>query len=257
MQRLIAGSLLGICLLVAAATEAIGGSGTTGTTVQQSDVRFTTAAPGKSAGFGMAIASTDQTNPRNRQPKRTTSFGISFPAGTSIDSRVAPQCRASESDFAAADDPDDACPRGSKLGIGRAAVRLPFPGMADVPGTVSAYNAVKGLLVFVDFPTMNKTLLLRPKFAGLRLTTVVPRICLPPGTPQNDCAGGFGGPQEAILVQLTLRTRPKSARSARGPRRLVRTPRTCPSGGWALRTNFRYSDGSSLVIPARSRCRRP
>jgi hypothetical protein len=257
-MRLIKGSLAGVVLLGAVAAAAFGDSGTTGTTVQQSDLRFTTAAPGKSAGVRIAIASTDQANPRNRQPKRVTNFDITFPRGSTIDTKAAPQCTASDSDFAQAAAPDDACPRGSKIGIGRAAMRLPIPGTADFPGTVSAYNANKGLLVFMSFPTANQTLVLRPKFRGLKLFTSVPQVCMPPATPANNCADNFGNAQEAILVQLALNTTPKSRRSAGGARRLFRTPRTCPSGGrWGFKARFKYADGTGLSIPADSRCRRP
>jgi hypothetical protein len=257
-MHLIKGSLAGVVLLGAVATAAFGASGTTGTTEQQSDLRFTTTAPGKSAGVRIAIASTDRTNPRNRQPKRVTNFDITFPRGSTIDTKAAPQCTASDIDFAEADDPDDACPRGSKIGIGRAAMRLPIPGTADFPGTVSAYNANKGLVVFMSFPTANQTLVLRPKFRGLRLSIPVPQVCMPPATPANNCTDNSGNQQEAILVQLALNTTPTSRRSAGGTRRLIRTPRFCPSGRrWGFRASFKYADGAGLSIPADSRCRRP
>lgn len=257
MRHLIVGSLSGALLLVAGATDGFGGTGTSGTTVQSSDVEFTSTATKRSAGVRISISSTDQQNPQNRQPKRIASFAVTFPQGTRIDSRAAPQCRATDLDFTQADNPDEACPRGSKIATGRAAMRLPFPGTADFLGTVSAYNANKGLTLFIDFPTAGQSLVLRPKFRGLRLRTSVPQTCVPPAQPQSDCAGNFGARQEAILVALNLNTRPKSARSATGRRRLIRTPKACPSSGWGFRTSFKYADGSALTIPSSSHCRRP
>ena len=258
MRRLIAGLLSTALLLVAVASGAFGASGATGTTDQNSQIGFTTTARAKSAGVRIAISSTDPTNTtRNRQPKRITNFDITFPRGSTIDSKAAPQCKATDNDFAQADNPDDACPRGSKIGIGRAAMRLPFPGSADFLGTVSAYNANKGLVLFVNFPTANQTLVLRSKFRGLRLLTPIPHTCVPPTTPQNNCSDSFGNPQEAVLVQLALSTRPKSHRSPLGVRRLIKTPRTCPSDGWTFHANFKYADGTTLKIPSKSSCRRP
>ncbi len=258
MRRLIAGLLSTALLLVAVASGAFGASGTTGTTVQNSQLGFTTAARAKSAGVRIAVSSTDVTNTtRNRQPKRLTNFDITFPRGSSIDSKTVPQCKATENDFAQSSNPDDACPRGSKVGIGRAAMRLPFQGTADFLGTVSAYNANKGLLLFVNFPTANQTLLLRSKFRGLRLLTTIPQTCVPPTTPQNNCSDSFGNPQEAVLVQLALNTRPKSHRYPLGVRRLISTPKICPSGGWTFDANFKYADGTTLKIPATASSRRP
>jgi hypothetical protein len=257
MRHLIVGSLSSALVLVSVATDAFGTTGTSGTTVQQSEARFTTTATAKSAGVRFAIASTDQQNPRNRQPKRITNFTITLPSGSSIDSKTVPQCKATAFDFEQASNPDDACPRGSKVGIGRAAMRLPFPGTSDFPGTVSAYNANKGLLVFMNFPAANLKLLLRAKFSGLTLRIAIPHTCVPPTVPANDCADNFGGRQEAILVQMGLTTRPKSHRTRLGVRKLIRTPRACPSDGWHFRANFKYADGSTLTIPSKSSCRRP
>ena len=55
---------------------------------------------------------------------------------------------------------------------------------ADSLGTVSAYNANKGLILFINFPTARQSLVLRPKFRGLRLQAAVPQpACRPPCQP--------------------------------------------------------------------------
>ena len=257
MRHLVAGMLTGIFLVVAVAA-AFGDTAQSGTTEQSFDGSFTTGRAAKSAGFRISMASTDDTNTiGNRQPKRITNFDITFPRGSKIDSPAAPQCRATDDVFANADDPDDACPRGSKIGTGRAALRAPIRGLGDFPGVITAYNAPKGLLLFVNFESANQTWLLRPKFSGLRLRTTVPQACVPPATPANDCAGQGGRKQELTLVQLSLNTTRRSTRRRRGVRRLMRTPATCPSNSnWTFKTVFRYSDTTSVAIPTLSRCRR-
>ena len=61
-------------------------------------------------------------------------------------------------DFANAQNPDDACPKGSAIGSGKVAARTPFNGVADFTGTVNAYNAPKGLILYVNVQSANQTL---------------------------------------------------------------------------------------------------
>ena len=240
--------LLAVPALVVAAT------GTSGTTVQNYDQTYAVKKPGRSTGTKLAVASTDDTNPRNRQPKRITNFDITFPKGSRIDSQAAAQCKADASDFASASNPDNECPRDSKMGIGQATFRGPFPGASDTPAQVSAYNATKGILLLVRAP--NLTLLLRPKWRGIRLLTTIPHTCVAPTSPETGCRDSFGNPQEMILNRLSLRTTPKSRRTRKGVRRLMTTPRTCPSGGWTFEADIKYADGSSINIPTPSPCSR-
>ena len=255
MRKLVAAVLLAL-LSVALTAVAFAASGTSGTTVQQYEQTYSQKRANRSTGTTLATSSTDEQNPRNKQPKRMTNFDITFPQGSRIDSNAAPQCRASENDFAAEQNPDDACPRGSKVGTGAVTMRAPFNGSPDVTGAVYAYNANKGLILLVSAPRANQTLLLRPKFRGRRLLTTMPVTCFPTTRPDNGCRDNTGVPQEVILTNLQLRIRPVS--SGRGSRRrtLFTTPRTCPSGGWTFEADITYADGTRLNIPTKSSCRR-
>ncbi|HEX6652593.1 MAG TPA: hypothetical protein VF072_07610 [Thermoleophilaceae bacterium] len=93
MRHVIVGSLSSALVLVSVATDAFGGTAVSGTTVQNAETRFTSTSTKRSAGVRISMSSTDQQNPQNRQPKRITSFAVTFPQGTNIDSRAAPQCR--------------------------------------------------------------------------------------------------------------------------------------------------------------------
>ena len=251
IRTLVIGALAGAAL-TAGVTTAIGASENSGTTVQEYEQRYTLVKRKKSTGTAIAISSRDQQNP---QPKRIKNFDLTFPAGTEIDSKAAAQCKATDTDFASEDHPNDACPRGSRLGGGRAAVRSRFPGQGDFLGTVYAYNANKGMIFFVDFSTADTSWVLRPKWRGVRLVTTVPRTCIPPAIPQNDCQTSFGK-QEMVLVQLSVDIGAKSRGRGDNRRILLRTPKTCPSGGWTFKSDFRYADGTSLNIPEKSRCSR-
>jgi hypothetical protein len=253
MRKAVVGVLVG-ALTLAVAAIAMAASGTTGTTVQQFTQTYTTKKPKTPAGTNFATSSTDPQNSRNNQPKRVTNFDIVFPKGAKIDSTAAPQCKATENDFANASNPDDACPKGSKLGTGTVAARTPFNGVADFTGTVSAYNANKGLLLYVNVSTANQTLLLKPKFSGLTLKTVVPETCVPPNIPQNDCTDSNGIKQQVILTSFTLKIKQTTKGKGKARKSLLTTPPTCPAGGWTFTANIKYADGATLKIPAKSPC---
>lgn len=264
MRKLAVGALVGV-LTLALAAIAMAASETSGTTVQQYDQSYSAKKPKRSTGTTFSTSSTDDSNTaRNRQPKRVTNFDITFPRGSKIDNKAAPQCKATEEDFAAAETPDDACPRGSRLGRpgpngdGEVAARTPFNGIADFTGQVYAYNANKGLLLFVNVQSANQTLLLKPKFRGRRLLTTVPQTCIPPNRPDQGCRpGGTGEPQEAILTNFTLKTRPKSRRVGKRKRILIKTPGSCnPSNGWIFQADIKYADNTSVTIRDDASCRR-
>jgi hypothetical protein len=256
MRKLVVVALAGI-LTLAVAAVALAVEGTSGTTVQQFEQTYTQERTNRSTGTSFSTSSTDEQNTaNNKQPKRVTNFDITFPASSKIDSKAAPQCKADENDFAAEDNPDDACPRGSKIGTGKVAARLPINGTADLAGTVRAYNANKGLLLFVEVTAAGarQTLLIKPKFRGRRLLSPVPQTCLPPGTPANGCRDAQGNVREVTLTSFELKTKAVSRRVGRVKRNLITTPKTCPRGGWTFEADIKYADGSSLNLEETSPC---
>jgi hypothetical protein len=257
MRKLTVAALMGALMLVVAAVS-IAATATSGTTVQNYDQVYSAKKPAKSTGTTFSTSSTDDQNARNKQPKRVTNFDITFPKGSKIDNKAIPACAATETDFANQDNPDNACPKGSKIGDGTVAARLPFAGTADLQGTVRAYNANKGLLLYVviDSPLGAQTLTLKPKFRGLKLQTEVPATCIPPNTPQNDCKDASGVPQEAVLTSFKLTTKAMSGKGKNKGKNLITTPKTCPSGGWTFSASLKYADGTSVKIPAKSPCKK-
>ena len=255
MRKLVVGALLGALSLVVAAV-AIGATATSGTTVQNFDQTYSAKKVKKSTGTTFSTSSTDEQNPRNKQPKRVTNFDITFPAGTKINSKAVPQCKATESDFAAETNPDNACPKGSKIGSGTVTARLPIQNTADLNGTVTAYNANKGLLLYViiQSPLGNQVLLIKPKFRGLKLLTQVPATCIPPNRPDQGCKDSSGQEQAAVLTSFKLKTKPVG--SGRGAKRknLITTPSSCTSAGWKFAASLKYADGTGVKITSPSKC---
>ena len=254
MRKLVIGALMGALMLVVTAV-AIGASATSGTTVQNYTQTFSAKKRATSAGTTFETSSTDEQNARNKQPKRVTNFDLTFPAGTKIDSKAAPQCKADETDFANETNPDKACPKGSKIGSGTVAARLPFPNTADLNGTVTAYNANKGLLLYVviQSPLGNQVLLIKPKFRGARLLTSVPHTCIPPNRPDQGCKDSSGQEQAAILTSFKLKTSPRSSGRGKAKRTLIKTPAKC-TGKWKFKADIKYSDGTRVSIPTEQTC---
>jgi hypothetical protein len=257
MRKLVAVALAGALTLVVAAV-AFAASETSGTTVQNYDQTYTQTRTNKSTGTEFSTSSNDPQNPRNEQPKRVTDFDITFPRGSKIDSKAAPQCKADQEDFAEQDNPDRACPRGSKIGSGVVTARLPFE-FPDLNGTVRAYNANKAILLYVqvDAPGAAQTLLLKGKFRGRRLLTDVPHTCVPPNRADNGCRDANGQEQAAILTNFELKTTAKSRRDGRRKRQLITTPPTCnASNGWIFQADITYADDTKVTIREDSPCRR-
>jgi hypothetical protein len=245
MRKLIVGALVG-CLAMVLASVAMA------ETVQNYSQTFTVKKVKTSTGTSFSTDSTDEANPKNKQPKRVTNFDITFPKGTKIDYKAIPACTATEDDFSQAEDPDDACPAKSKIGTGTVKARLPFE-FEDLTGTVDAYSAKNALLLWVQVqsPLGNQTLLIKGSLKGTQLKTKVPRNCIPPGTPQNDCKDAQGNEQDAILTEFKLNT--KKAGTSKKP--FMQTPATCSGGKWTFKAVLTYADKTKANKSATSPCK--
>jgi hypothetical protein len=245
LRKLFIGALVGALAL---AVAAIALADTTQTYKQ----KFSSNKVSKSAGTTFSTSSTDEANTaNNKQPKSVRNFDIAFPAGTKIDSKGAPQCTKNDDEILAAGG-KPACPK-AVIGAGRALVRLPFNGTADINAKVTAFNANKGLVLYVDPSPIAQPLIIRPKFVGRVLKTPVAPNCLPPATVQaNQCKKQDGSAgQEAVLVTFSLKTVAKK----KGKHVLIKTPKTC-KGTWKFSANLKYADGTSKKIDSLQPCKK-
>ena len=214
-----------------------------GSTEQRYDQSLTEERVNRSSGTSLAISSTDPENPQNQQPKRITNFDITFPRGVRIDLRAARRCDATRAEFAAAENPDDACPAGARIGGGTVTMRSPTPGTPDLVGIAGTYNSGTGVLTFADFNDGNGSLLLKHE---LKRTTFRTRV---PAMRSRDA-------QPLAMSGLELEIAARTTRRRGKRHRLFATPRECPSGGWVFRSRFTYADGTLLDFTDRSPCRR-
>jgi len=84
-----------------------------------------------------------------------------------------------------------------------------------------------------------------------RITAVLPRICLPPGTPANGCASG-----EVVLKALDVTLKAKTRGSGSKVKRLITTPATCRTGKWKSRATYTFANGDTETATSTSTCRR-
>ena len=125
---------------------------------------------------------------------------IAFPTGTIINSAGAPQCKATDADFASKG--DTACPASTRVDTGRAsdnAAQAKLKSGAPIEVKVSAFNRKGGLLLYLR-PSVGAPFVLRPAWTGKatkrHLVTTIKAITVP-----ND---------EVVLTKFKLSTKPKN-----------------------------------------------
>jgi hypothetical protein len=249
LRKLVIGALVGVLAL---AVAAIALADTTQTYKQA----FSSKKAGKSVGTAFKTDSSDASNTaNNQQPKAVRTFNIKFPAGTKVDYKAAPVCKASDNDMITAGG-KAACPK-AVIGAGSATVKLPFAGLADINAKVTAFNAKNALILYVDPSPTAQPIILHPKFKGNlkngpTLSTVVPPNCLASTNQGGKCVQGNGQPgQEAILNHFDLSTVSKK----KGKHVLIKSPAKC-KGTWKFTANLKYVDGSSKKIDSLQPCKK-
>jgi hypothetical protein len=251
LRKLFIGALVGALALAVAAIAF-------GATTQTYSQTFSKSNAGASTGTSFKTSSSDPANPKNQQPKAVREFDIKFPAGSKVNYKAVPVCNASDDDILTnpPGSPQAACKK-SVIGSGKASARLPFA-VPDIQATVTAFNAKKALILYVQ-PQGSNSFVLRPKFKGNvnngpTLATKVPPNCIPPSTNQGGfCRNAPGGPvqDEAILNHFELKT----LANKKGKNVLMTTPKKC-KGTWTFTANLTYADGTKVSVQSKQPCKK-
>jgi hypothetical protein len=248
LRKLLIGALAGVVVLAVAAVA----MATTTTTFDQKYIDAkgkVSKKTGASVGTSFSTTSTEDANPdKNNQPKSTRQFNITFPAGTKVDQKAAPQCKNLD------ESANDPCPKNTKIGSGHAKVRLPYPGFADIDALVTAYNRKGGLFLYVvpQFPNQ-APVVLKPKFDGLTLKTSTPPNCVASTNQNGRCVDSSGNPgTEAVLVEFDLKTKA----TKKGKHTFLKSPTKCKGGSWTFKANITYDDGSSVSKSSKTPCKK-
>jgi hypothetical protein len=187
---------------------------------------FTTSIPGTSTGVDTRILYKHPSDP-NAKPIPVRREVFTFPAGTTYDESVVPDCTASDLELIVLG--KSACPSESWIGAGVGdTIMTGFPGSGETPLDLDAWDTGGNLVLLGgprDAPIRSVA---RTRREGQVVTVDVP---FSPGGPPDG--------------QSALRRvhHPFAARSL-GERAYMRTPATCPASGvWTFTARFTFADG--------------
>ena len=202
---------------------------------------FTTPKPGKSTGTDTRLFYKNPNDPKAK-PISVRREEFTFPAGTTYDESVVPDCTASDAEILLLG--KAACPPASRIGWSEGDTSMSgFNPQGEDALDVDAWDNAGELVVFGrshDFPAIGAVA--RGHRTGQTMTVDVPKS--PGGPPDGESA-----------LRRIHHIFP--ARSA-GKRVLMRTPRTCPkSRFWTFRGRFTFADGAVERHVYRMRCKRP
>ena len=200
---------------------------------------FTTSVPGKSAGTDTRILYKNPSDPKAKPiPVRREVF--TFPAGTTYDETVVPDCTASDQEILVQG--TSACPAASRLGGSFGDTGMTgFPG-PDTAIDVDGWDQHGDLVLYGRDHQFGIGAVTRAVRKGQTVTVEVPRN---PGGP----------PDGELALRRVHHVFP--ARSA-GKRAYMRTPRKCPSSGkWVFRAQFTFADGAVERDVYRMPCKKP
>jgi hypothetical protein len=200
---------------------------------------YTTPLPGKSTGTDTRLFYKNPNDPKAKPiPVRREEF--TFPAGTTYDESVVPDCTASDAEIRLFG--KSACPAASWIGGSEGDTTMSGFGPGEDPLDMDAWDDAGVLVVFGrshDFPVIGAVA--RGHREGQTMTIDVP--------------GGPGGPPDGESALRRIH-HVFPARSA-GKRALIRTPRKCPrSRRWTFRAAFTFADGAVERDVYRMRCKR-
>jgi hypothetical protein len=212
--------------------------------------KTTTTKPATSTGLNVHIQGAPQG--ADGQPIATREVTVVFPAGTKINTKAVPQCKATDQQIQNTN--GSACPSKSRIGSGLAEAITGLGAPIDpVPENVTAYNVPKGI-AFLLTPAnpVGQTAAFRGKFsgagaagagaaaAGPKLVTKVPTFPIP--------GGG-----EAKLTRFDLKVKA----NGKGAKAYSITPKTCPkSKKWGLSASFKYDTHAPITVTTTAPCKK-
>jgi hypothetical protein len=214
-----------IFAVVAAAAAALAPSAHAGARADYKQM-FTTPAPGTSTGTDTQILYKNPSDPNGKPiPVRREVF--TFPAGTTYDESVVPDCTASDVELMLVG--KSACPADSWMGGGQGDTSMSgFQGAGDTALDVDGWDDAGDMVLFGRDHASGIGFVTRARRVGQVITVDVPRS--PGGPPDGESA--------------LHRVHNVFAARSLGARAYTRTPRKCPrSGAWTFRAQLTFADG--------------
>jgi hypothetical protein len=181
--------------------------------------------------------------PAGTKPLLVTKIVFALPEGTTFNTAAATRCSLAtlQAQGAAGCAPDSAIGGGS-------AVAVTGTILGNVTQQVAVYATDTGLAALL---TGLQSAVLPLTLSKHRITAVLPRVCVPPGSAANDCANG-----DVVLKSLDITLKAKTKGSGSKVKRLITTPKTCRTGTWKSRATYTFANGDTEVAKSNSKCRR-
>jgi hypothetical protein len=201
---------------------------------------FTTPVPGASTGTDTRILYKNPNDPDAKPiPVRREVF--TFPAGTTYDESVVPDCNASDAEIMLLG--KSACPPESWMGQGIGDTTMTgFPGAGETALDVDGWDQRGEMVLFGRDHATGIGFVTRAQRKGQVITVEVPRS--PGGPPDGESA--------------LRRVHNVFAARSLGTRAYTRTPPTCPqSGVWTFKAQLTFADGVVEKDVYRMPCMRP
>ena len=224
--------------VVCATAGSMPGSASAGVRADYKQV-FTTNVPGKSAGTDTRILY-KHPNDAKAKPIPVRREVFTFPAGTTYDESVVPDCNASDAEILALG--KSACPPGSRLGGSHGDTSMTgFENGGETAVDVDGWDQHGDLVLWGRDHQFGIGAVAHARRKGQVVTVEVPRT---PGGPPD-------GENALRRVHHLFPAR------SRGKRAYMRTPRKCPkSRVWTFRAAFTFADGVVERDVYRMRCKR-
>jgi hypothetical protein len=187
---------------------------------------FTTSVPGTSTGTDTQILYKNPSDP-NAKPIPVRREVFTFPAGTTYDESVVPDCNASDAQIMLLG--KSACPPDSWMGGGLGDTTMSgFPGAGETAIDVDGWDDAGVMVLFGRDHASGIGFVTRARREGQVVTVDVPRT--PGGPPDGESA--------------LRRVHNVFAARSLGSRAYTRTPPTCPrSRVWTFRAQLTFADG--------------
>ena len=209
---------------------------------------LTTARPGASTGVSWYARYHGAGNPR-KNPPYLYRMTYHAPAGFRYDTSVPARCTASDVELQSQG--PSACPKGSRLGGGRAwgIFFVPFAQPVVFDRYTHHLDIMNGAHQQIVLVHSEGWTVVRGDIRPDGSIAYTPTTCFP-APPSGKCANDY-------IMQLGSQTalHPYAKRSGGRTRRYATTPPTCPSRGyWVTRVEFWWSDGTHDNVASHEPC---
>jgi hypothetical protein len=175
------------------------------------------------------------------KPSPLRSAVIRGPKGLRFDTKVLPECTASDSELELLG--SDACPSDSRLALGAFSAMTGFGAPVDpLGGDLHVFNGPAQMIEVITAP-------------GTSASPAFDRLTIEGSTLTAHPPDAAGGPPDGKSSVRSLDY--EFGPVVNGGRSYLTTPRRCRRGVWTITGTFGFADGTTTTVKSRNPCRKP